>query len=79
MTGFPRYFFIAGAWINSYKVFLCIGIYVGVLLSAWTGSRSGYSPLAIGAGCFLFALVALVAARIYHVISMFPLYRGSRF
>jgi prolipoprotein diacylglyceryltransferase len=76
---YPRYFHIGGIWINSYKFFLCVGIYVGVLLSAWVASRSGLSPLAVGAGCFLFALVALVAARIYHVAASFELYRGDGF
>lgn len=77
--GYPRYFHIGGAWVNSYKVFLCVGIYLGVLLSAWVASRSGLSPLAVGAGSFLFAVVALIAARIYHIVTSFHLYRGEHF
>src|SRR5205085_1778359 len=46
--GFPRDFRIAGHWINSYKVLLCVGIYVGVLVSAAFAQSLGLSPLRIG-------------------------------
>ncbi len=63
---FPRYFRIAGYWVSSYKVFLCIGIYSAILLSAFVGEQSGLSPLRLGAGLLLFAIVGLIGARGYH-------------
>src|SRR5207245_2567502 len=44
----PRYVRIAGRWINAYKVFLCVGLSVGVLVSAATAEAAGWSPLAVG-------------------------------
>jgi prolipoprotein diacylglyceryltransferase len=67
-TGFPRYFKIGGAWINAYKVLLCVGIYVGSLTSAALAEQSGHSPLAIGLGAMASALAGLAGARIYHVL-----------
>ena len=66
-TRFPRYFRIAGHWVNSYKVFLCVGIYCGILVSAAVGARSGLSPLRLGTGLLLFALLGLAGARVYHL------------
>jgi hypothetical protein len=42
---YPRYFRIAGHRVNSYQLFLCVGIYAGILTSAAVGDRSGISPL----------------------------------
>ncbi len=74
---FPRYFRIAGYWVNSYKVFLCVGIYSGILLSAAVGERSGISPLRLGAGLLLFAIVGLIGARVYHLAVNFRTYRHT--
>ncbi len=76
---FPRYFRIAGYWVSSYKVFLCIGIYSAILLSAFVGERSGLSPLRLGAGLLLFAIVGLIGARGYHLVVNFGLYRTTGF
>lgn len=65
--GFPRDFRIAGRWVNSYKVFLCVGIYLGTLLSAAVAERSGLSALRVGAGCVMVAIVGMIGARVYHV------------
>jgi len=35
--GFPRFFKIGGYSVSAYKVFLCIGIYSGILVSAARG------------------------------------------
>lgn len=78
-AAFPRYFRIAGHWINSYKVFLCFGIYSGILLSAAVGARSGISPLRLGAGLLLFAIVGMIGARLYHLAVNFRLYRNIGF
>jgi phosphatidylglycerol:prolipoprotein diacylglycerol transferase len=76
---FPRYFRIARYWVSSYKVFLCIGIYSAILLSAFVGGRSGFSPLRLGAGLLLFAIVGLIGARGYHLVVNFGLYRTTDF
>jgi prolipoprotein diacylglyceryltransferase len=76
---FPRYFCIAGHWINSYKVFLCIGIYSAILLSAFVGERSGLSPLRLGAGLLFFAIIGLIGARVYHLLVNFRVYRIAGF
>ncbi|MFH0344717.1 MAG: prolipoprotein diacylglyceryl transferase family protein [Chromatiales bacterium] len=76
---FPRYFNIGGHWVNSYKVFLCIGIYSGILLSAAVAERSGISPLRLGAGCLLVAILGLIGARVYHLAVFFRRYSRDRF
>ena len=77
--GFPRDFIIAGRPVNSYKVFLCVGIYLGTLLSAAVGARSGLSPLRVGSGCVACALAGLVGARFYHLAVNFRTYRAAGF
>jgi prolipoprotein diacylglyceryltransferase len=67
--GFPRDFRICGAWINSYKVMLCVGISVGSLASAALAERSGLSPLRIGPAAALSAVAGLAGARIYYLLS----------
>jgi phosphatidylglycerol:prolipoprotein diacylglycerol transferase len=66
--GFPRYFWIAGTWINSYQVLLCVGIYLGSLATAFVAQQSGLSPLRLGMAAALSALAGLVGARAYHVV-----------
>ena len=75
---FPRYFKICGHWINSYKVFLCVGIYLGTLVSAAMAERSGIPPLRMGAACLACAIVGLVGARIYHLLVFAPDYLRKR-
>ena len=75
--GFPRYFCIAGRWVNSYKVFLCIGIYLGILVSAAAAQASGLSALRVGAGSLVCAVIALVGARVYHVAVHLRAYRAA--
>jgi len=67
--GFPRDFRIGGAWINSYKVMLCVGIWVGSLASAALAQRSGLSPLRVGLAAALSAVAGLAGARIYYLLS----------
>jgi len=67
--GFPRDFRIAGAWINSYKVMLCVGIWVGSLASAALAQKSGLSPLRIGLAAAVSAVAGLAGARIYYLVS----------
>ncbi len=67
--GFPRDFRIAGAWINSYKVLLCVGIWVGSLATAALAQRSGLSPLRIGLAATISAVSGLAGARIYWLLS----------
>ena len=72
---FPRFFRIAGYPVNAYKVFLFIGTYAGILVSAAVGSRAGLSPLRLGMGLLLFALVGQLGARVYHLAVHFRTYR----
>ena len=65
---FPRYFKIGGAWINLYKVFLIVGIYVGSLTAAALAQSQGRSPLRVGLGAMTCALIGLIGARLYHVL-----------
>ena len=51
-AGFPRYFRIGTHRVSAYKVFLCIGIYIGTLVSAAVAQRSGFSPLLMGVGAW---------------------------
>jgi prolipoprotein diacylglyceryltransferase len=76
--GFPRYFWICGHWINSYKFFLCIGIYVGVLVSAAVAESAAVSPLRVGLGSLACAVAGLVGARLYHLLVFAPLYLRHR-
>jgi len=77
-TGFPRFFKIAGHWVNSYKFFLCAGIYIGTLATAALASSSGLSPLAIGLGAMTCALVGLIGARVYFLLVHAPFYLRQR-
>ncbi len=77
VPGFPRYFRIAGYWVNSYKVFLCVGIYSGILLSAAVAEGSGISPLRLGMGLLLCAILGLIGARLYHLAVHFKVYRKT--
>ena len=76
-TGFPRYFNIGGFWINSYKVFLIIGIYVGSLTAAALAQSTGRSPLRVGLGAMTCALFGLIGARVYHVLIHASHYLGA--
>jgi len=67
--GFPRYFKIAGHWINSYKVLLCVGLYVGILASAVVAQWAGLSPLRVGLGSLLCAIAGMAGARIYFLLT----------
>jgi phosphatidylglycerol---prolipoprotein diacylglyceryl transferase len=73
--GFPRYLSIGRTTVNSYKVFLCIGIYVGILVTAALASSSGMSPLRIGLGALASALAGLIGARLYDLLVHAPVYR----
>lgn len=69
VEAFPRFFRIAGYPVNSYKVFLCVGCYVGIMTSAAVGLESGLSPLALGFGLLGCALLGMLGARAYHLAS----------
>ena len=68
LIGFPRFFNVGGFWINSYKFFLIVGIYVGTLASAALAQSVGQSPLRVGLAAMGSALVGLIGARLYHVL-----------
>lgn len=78
MPGFPRFFKFGGYWINSYKVFLCLGIYIGILATAAAADWSGLSPLRIGLGATACALAGLIGARVYHLLGHAPVYFRQR-
>jgi hypothetical protein len=74
--GYPRYFRIAGQQVGSYKVFLCVGIYLGILVIAALAQSSGIPPLRVGLGSLALALIGLAGARVYHLLVYHPLYFG---
>jgi phosphatidylglycerol---prolipoprotein diacylglyceryl transferase len=76
---YPRFFRIGGIWVNSYQFFLCIGLYCGILLSAVSAARSEASPLRVGVGSLVCAIVALIGARVYHVMVYLRHYRAGGF
>ena len=71
-TGYPRFFRIAGHSVNSYKVFLCVGIYVGTLATAALASSSGLSPLRMGLVGMTCAVAGLIGARLYFLLVRAP-------
>ena len=72
--GFPRFFTIAGYSVNSYKVFLSVGIWVGTLATAVMADLSGLSPLRAGSAAMVSALAGVIGARVYHVVVHAPTY-----
>jgi hypothetical protein len=74
--GYPRYFRIAGQWVSSYKVFLCVGIYLGILVIAALAQSSGIPPLRVGLGSLALAIIGLAGARVYHLLVYHALYFG---
>lgn len=70
--GFPRYFKIARRWVNSCKVFLCVGIYLGVLTPAAVAQRLCLPPLRIGFAALAVAILGLRGARIYRLLVSLP-------
>jgi phosphatidylglycerol---prolipoprotein diacylglyceryl transferase len=75
--GFPRFFEIAGYSVNSYKVFLAVGICVGTVATAVMADLSGLSPLRAGSAAMVSALAGVVGARVYHVLMHAPAYFKS--
>ncbi len=78
-VGFPRYFKIGMHRLSAYKVFLCVGIYTGTLVSAAVAQHSGISPLLMGVGCVSCALVGMAGARMFHLIVFARRYAEGRF
>ena len=76
--GFPRFFRIAGYSVNSYKFFLCVGIYVGTLATAALASSSGLPLLAFGFATAACALVGMFGARLYYLLVHAPYYLKQR-
>lgn len=76
-VGFPRFFNIAGTPINSYKVFLIVGLYAGTLASAAVAERSGLSPLRVGLGAVTCGIAGLIGARVYYVLVNAREYLGA--
>jgi len=75
-SDYPRYFRIAGRSISSFKVFLCVGIYVGILVIAAVAQSSGIPPLPVGLGSLALAIIGLAGARVYHLLVYHALYFG---
>jgi len=67
--GYPRYFRIAGRWVNSFKVFLCVGVYLGILVIAAIAHSSGIPPLGVALGSLALAIIGLAGARVYHLLA----------
>jgi phosphatidylglycerol---prolipoprotein diacylglyceryl transferase len=76
---YPRFFRIRSYRVSSYKVFLCVGAYVGILAAAAVGACSGLAPLRLGTGLLAFAMVGMVGARVYHMAVNHRIYRRVGF
>src|SRR6187455_3309079 len=77
-TAFPHFFKFAGYSVNSYKFFLCVGIYFGTLVTAVLARSSGLSPLRMGLGAMFCVLVGLIGARVYYLLVHAPHYWRQR-
>ena len=77
-TGYPRFFRIAGYSVNSYKVLLCVGIYVGTLATAALANSSGLSPLRMGLVGMTSAVAGLIGARVYFLLVRVPHFLKQR-
>jgi phosphatidylglycerol:prolipoprotein diacylglycerol transferase len=75
----PRYFRFGRFQVNPYKVFLCVGIYSGIVVSSIVAEASGISPVRMGAGALLCAVVGLVGARVYYLAVSFRRFPKDRF
>ncbi|HWM30665.1 MAG TPA: prolipoprotein diacylglyceryl transferase family protein [Methyloceanibacter sp.] len=73
---YPRYFWIAGQWVNSFKVFLCVGVYLGILVIAALAQSRGIPPLGVGLGALALAIIGLAGARAYHLLVYHQRYFG---
>jgi phosphatidylglycerol:prolipoprotein diacylglycerol transferase len=67
-VGFVRYFRILGFSVNAYKLFLCVGLYVGTLATAALAASSALSPLKVGICASVCALAGIIGARAYYVL-----------
>jgi len=67
-VGYPRYFKFGRHWVNSYKVFLCVGCEVGILTAALLAQWSGIPPLRVGLGFLFIALAGIFGARLQHLL-----------
>ncbi len=75
---FPRFFRFGRHWINSYRVLMCVGMYIGILATALAAERSGLSPLRVGLAAMTSALAGFVGARLYHVLVQPRAFFGRR-
>jgi len=57
---------------------LCVGIYVGVLVSAVFAESVGVAPLRMGLSSLSCAIAGLAGARIYHLVVHAPVYVKER-
>ena len=74
---YPRYVRIAGQWVSSFKVFLCLGICLGIFVIAALAQSSGFPPLRVGLGALALAIIGLAGARVYHLLVHHALYFGK--
>lgn len=75
--GFPRYFRIAGQRVSAFKLFLCLGVCIGIFVTAALAQSSGVPPLRVGLGSLALAIIGLAGARVYHLLVHRALYVGK--
>jgi prolipoprotein diacylglyceryltransferase len=66
--GLPRYLRVGGMSVSSYKLFLCIGIYLGGLSTAALAEHSGHSAARFGFGAMTCAIAGFAGARVYYLL-----------
>jgi phosphatidylglycerol---prolipoprotein diacylglyceryl transferase len=74
---YPRYVRIAGQWVSSFKLFLCLGLCLGIFVVAGLAQSSGFPPLPVGLGALALAIIALAGARLYHLLVYRARYFGK--
>ena len=66
-AGFPRFFVISGFRINAYRVFLWVGLYVGIITTALMAKGAGESAWRMGLATLSIVVVGLIGARVYYL------------
>jgi phosphatidylglycerol---prolipoprotein diacylglyceryl transferase len=74
---FPRYVRIGGLWVSSFKLCLCFGVSLGILVIAAVAQSSGFPPLRVGLAALVLAIIGLTGARVYHLFVHRARYFGS--
>lgn len=71
MLAWPRGIWIAGRWVSSFKLLLCIALQIGILASTALAAREGLRILPYGIWATVCALAAVAGTRVYFLMMAF--------